>query len=71
MECDRCNLLFNWLERVIRLDNAGLVKIDTRLCQTCLFETGLFAVSPKVEAPEGLEEVIQEVEPPSYLFPGL
>jgi hypothetical protein len=74
LSCDRCRLLFNSLERVIRLDNDGVVKIDTLLCSTCLYETGLFALFPKMEEPETLEipdELTQEVEPPSYLGPGL
>jgi hypothetical protein len=47
--CDRCRLLFNALERVIRRDSDGLVKIDTRLCPTCLYLTGFLSVSSRVE----------------------
>lgn len=70
MDCDRCKLLFNSLERVIRLDNDGVVKIDTLLCSTCIYETGLFALFPKMEEPEAPDEMIQEAEPEElYLSP--
>jgi hypothetical protein len=59
MSCDRCRCYLIFLERVIRRDNDGLIKIDTRLCKTCLFETGLFS---QVVLPEIVEQEIFEEE---------